>query len=111
MIRRGEHNEITIVLPKIPVTLAMDGKAILINIDDIKRALRCIALAAISAVFSDAEKDKADETVDELANTVLASDELESVTSDAYGQLFADEISRAVTARIAQIEAGDVEKN
>ena len=111
MIRKGEHNEITIVSPRITVTLAMDGKAILINIEDIKSALRCIALAVISAAFSDAEKEKAEETVNALADTVLATEDLEAVTSDAFGQLFADVLSRAVTDRIQQIEAGNVEKN
>ena len=111
MIRKGERNEIAMISPKIPVTLAMDGKAILVNIEDIKNSLRRIAFTAVSATFADVCEDKARETADALADTVLGPSEIEGVTSDAFAQLFADVITRAVNGRIQEIEAGNVEKN
>lgn len=107
----GERNEIAMISPKIPVTLAMDGKAILVNIEDIKNSLRSIAVTAVSATFADVDHAKAMETADALAETVLGPGEVENITSDAFAQLFADVITRAINGRIREIETGDVGKN
>lgn len=108
---RGERNEIAMISPKIPVTFAMDGKAILINVEDIKNSLRNIAFTAVSATFEDVDDAKTKETANALAETVLGPGEIEGITSDAFAQLFADVITRAINGRIREIETGDVGKN
>lgn len=101
---RGEPNRVAMISPKIPVTLAMDGKVILINIEDIKHSLRCIAVTALSATFSDVDGIDNEKTAKALADTVLGATELEAITSDAFAKLFADVITNAFNGHIKGIE-------
>lgn len=110
MIKKGEHKEIRMISPKIPATLAMDGKAVIVNIEDIKGSLHQIAVAAIKSAFSDSTDEMAKTTADAIV-AMISSGEISDLVGDAFATLFADVVSRAVNDRVSQIEASNVAKN